>query len=522
MKLGAIDIIILVIYFVSQVAIGLYVGRKNKSTGQYFLGDKSFSGLIIGISFIGSVISSSTFLAIPADGFKTAWLRFVPNLAFPVITLLAAWLLVPFFRRGTITSAYQYLSLRFGGSISAYASVVFIITQLLRTSMIAYLLSLLVGEMLGWGFTSSLLLIVGVTALYTVKGGLAAVIWTDVIQTFVLLVGGLACIAYVIYQTPGGIPTVFSDAVAHHKLSFYDMGPEGALVPTKWFGGFGEKTVLMLFLVGCMSFLNLQFDQSTVQRWCSASSASEARRSMYILGGGCVPVWALFQFIGMCLFVFFLRNPDPVAEGVLAGTVKAEQILPYFIMHYLSGGLAGLVIAGAFAAGMSTLSACINVSSMVAVQDLYKKYLDKDAGDARRLFLGKASSLAISAMMIAGALFIYNMDMLTLTDTMLVAGVVVTTGIPSVFIAGMFTRRVDVAAIWPGVAAGVLFTVWVLLGNAGRLPAALSITMPSYYVGIFGNLIALVVAVALSIFIKPRQRDLTNLTVWNQTAKPLE
>lgn len=505
-----------------MVAIGLYVGRRNKSSGAYFLGDKSFSGLVIGISFIGSVISSSTFLAIPADGFKTAWLRFVPNLAFPIITFLAAWLLVPFFRRGTITSAYQYLSIRFGGSISAFASVVFIVTQLLRTSMIAYLLALLVAEMFGWSFFNALILNVGVTALYTVKGGIKAVIWTDVIQTFVLLIGGLACVAYAIYNIPGGFGTIFTDAVAHNKFSFYDMNAHGVLVPTKWFGAFGEKTVLMLFLVGCLNHLNTQFDQSTVQRWCSARTADEARKSMYVLSIGCVPVWALFQFIGVCLFVFFLWHPDSVASGVLNGSTKAEQILPYFIMKYLSGGLAGLVIAGAFAAGMSTLSACINVSSMVVVNDLYRKYINKNVADSRCLFLGKASSLFISVLMLAGSMLIYNADMLTLTDTMLIAAVVVTTGIPAVFIAGMFTRRVGVAAIWPGIAVGMMFVVWVLLSNAGRLPSAVSMTLPSYYVGIFGNLLALAVMLILSMFVKACPRDLTNLTVWSQTQKPLE
>jgi SSS family solute:Na+ symporter len=522
MKLGIVDTSVLVIYFVSQIAIGLYVGRKNKSTDQYFLAGKSFSGVIIGISFIGSVISSSTFLAFPADAFKTAWLRFVPHFAFPVVTLLAAWLLVPFFRRGTITSAYQYLALRYGPSISTYAAVVFILMQLLRTSMIAYLLSLLVSEMTGWGFAWSLLLIVGVTALYTVKGGLKAVIWTDVIQTFVLLIGGVACIVFVFVHAPGGLGGVFSDAATHHKFSFYDMDGSGRLVPTKWVAGFSDKSVLMLFLIGCVSFLNLQFDQSTVQRWCSARTAADARRSMYVLGAGCVPVWGLFQFLGVCLFVFFLHHPDEVSGGVLSGLYKAERILPHFIMTHLSGGLAGLVIAGAFAAGMSTLSACINVSSMVAVNDVYVKYINKSAPDGVRLFFGKALSLAISALMIAGALLIYNMPMLTLTDFMLTAGVIFTIGIPSVFLAGMLTRRVDVAAVWPGVVIGMLFTAWILLGNSGRLPASLTLTMPSYYVSIFGNLLALGIALVLSFFLKPRPRDLTNLTVWDQSGKPLE
>ena len=522
MKLSSIDIAVLFLYFFSQVAIGLYVGRKNKSTDQYFLGGKSFSGLIIGISFIGSVISSSTFLAIPADSFKTAWLRFIPNLAFPIVTLMAAWLLVPFFRRGTISSAYQYLALRFGPSLSIYASLVFILSQMLRTSMIAYLLSLLVGEITGWGFTNSLLLIVGVTALYTVKGGIKAVIWTDVVQTFVLLLGGVICIGYVILHIPGGISQIFQDAIAHNKLSFSDLNAANELVPTDWFGGFSEKTVFMLFFVGCIQFLNLQFDQSTVQRWCTARTARDARKSMYILGLGALPVWALFQFIGVALFVFFLHNPDPFATGVLNGTYKAERILPHFIMTQLSGGLAGLVIAGAFAAGMSTLSACINVSSMVSTDDLYKKYLCPDSPDHKQLALGKMLSLTFALAMTGGALFIHHLDMVTLTDFMLMASVVLSVGIPSVFIAGMFTRRITTPGVWAGLTFAIILSIWVMLGNANQLPEFITLQFPTYYLSIIGNLGAITVALVVSLWIKSPTRDLTNLTVWDQAKTPLE
>lgn len=523
MKLSLLDIIVLAVYFLSQIAIGIYVGRKNKSTSEYFLGGKSFSGLIIGISFIGSIISSVTFMATPADAYKTAWIRFIPNFAFPIITLLAAYYLVPFFRRGTITSAYQYLALRFGGSISAYASVVFIITQVLRTSMIAYLLSLLVGEITGWGFTSSLLLVVGVTAIYTVKGGLNAVIWTDVIQTVVLLAGALVCIYIAVINIPGGLGGVFSEGIAHHKFSFRELDTTThQLVPTKWFGGFGEKTVFMIFCVGLFQWLNLQFDQSTVQRWCSSRTAADARKSMFVLSLGCLPVWGLFQFMGICLFVFFLHTPDAVAQGILVGTYKAEQLVPHFIMRYLPVGAIGLVIAGALAAAMSTLSACINVASMVSVNDLYKKYMNPSAADGHCLSLGKWLSLGYALAMIAGALLIHSLSVLTLSDFILAASIVITVGIPSIFIAGMFTRRIGIVAIWVGLVTAIIMMLWIMSSNAGHLPEAITFRMPAYYISIFGNLIALGVAFVISLFVKAKPRDLTNLTVWDETGSPLQ
>ena len=523
MTLSTPDAIILLIYFASMIGIGLYVGRKNKSTDQYFLGGKSSSGLVIGISFVGSIISSSTFLAIPADAFKTAWLRFVPNLAFPFIAMISAFFLIPFFRRGTITSSYQYLALRFGNSISAYAGIVFIITQLLRTSTIAYLLSLLVGEMTGLGFTGSLLIIVGITAIYTVKGGLNAVIWTDVIQAIILVVGGLVCIAYPILDHPSGLSGLLSEAVSHHKFSFYDLDPaSGALVPTPWFGAFSEKTVFLIFLVGFIQFLNGQFDQSTVQRWCTTKSAKEARKSMFVLAASCLPIWALFQIIGVCLFVFFLHHPDPIASQILEGTRKAEEILPHFITHYLPIGLPGLVIAGAFAAGMSTLSAATNVASMVSTDDIYAKYINKKASDSTKLRLGKLFSVSYSLVMILGALAIYKLDMLTLVDFMLSASVIITIGIPSVFLAGMFTKRIQLRGIWIGVASAFAFMFWVLMSNHHLIPESHRLNIPTYYASIIGNFLSLAVAYLYSFFCKPQPIDLNNLTVWTQSNEPLK
>ncbi|MBC2596390.1 sodium transporter [Ruficoccus amylovorans] len=523
MKLSLIDVAVLVLFFASQIAIGLYVGRKNTSASQYFLAGKSFSGLLVGVSFIGSVISSVTFMATPADAFKTAWFRFIPNFAFPVIALLAAWLLIPFFRRGTLTSAYQYLALRFHNSVSAYASVVFIVTQVVRTSMIAYLLSLLVGEITGWGFSWSLILVIIVTGVYTVKGGIRAVIWTDAVQAVILAGGGIACIVVAVMGIPDGLATVFSDGIAHHKFSFWDLDPvTKELAPTAWFGGFGEKTVLMVFLVGLFQYLNLQFDQSTVQRWCTARTAKDARKSMYVLGLGCIPIWASFQFLGICLFVFFLYHKSAVAEAALNGTEKAEVIVPYFIMNYLPVGIVGLVISAAFAAAMSTLSSSINVGSMVGVNDLYKKYLNPGMSERRGLILGKILSVVAALLMFLGAQLVHTMDTMTLADLMLSVGVVITIGIPSFFVAGMFTRRIGTASIWTGVLCALAFASWVMLSNAGAIPDHLAIRIPAYYVSVIGNCMALGIAVVLSLWIKPAPADLTNLTVWDQDGKALD
>lgn len=522
MKIHAIDLLLIGLYFMMTLGIGYYAGRKNNSTGQYFLAGKSFPGWVIGISFIGTIISSVTFIGIPADSFKTAWFRFLPNLALPLVAIIAAHCFIPFFRRGTITSAYQYLSMRFGGSISYYAAAVFVVTQLVRTSIIAYLLSLLLSEITGWSFYGSLLAIVGFTAVYTIKGGFKAVIWTDVIQTFVLILAAFACIGFIIANVPGGLSTIFSDAIAHNKLSFlhdYDPGT-ATLVPVKSGFSLSEKTALMLILAGFIQYLGGQLNQESVQRWCSAKSAKEAKKSVYFMGIGCIPIWAFFQFLGTAIFVFFLYHPDGVASDIAGGVRKAEEIMPYFITQYLPVGLKGLTIAGALAAAMSTLSSCINATSMVIVRDFYKKIRVSETDERHDLKLARLLSVFVALLMIGGSVAIYLADTMTLTDLMITLTAIISSGVPGVFLAGMFTRRATLAGSWAGLFASLFFVVWVRLSPAAWFPDILRIDIFSYYVAIIGNLLSF----SLACFFSKRheKQNLSNLTVWDQSSTPLE
>ena len=526
MKISLLDLVVIALYFAMTLAIGYFSGRRSSSTGQYFLANKSFSGWAIGISFIGSIISSVTFIGIPADSFKTAWLRFVPNLALPLVALLAAWAFVPFFRRGTLTSAYEYLARRFGGSISTYAAATFLITQVVRTSVISYLLALLLAGITGWSFGWSLVTVVGVTTIYTVKGGIKAVIWTDVVQTFVLLLGVIACIGFIIHALPEGLMTVFKDGWAHHKLSAahdFDAATK-TLEPVGLGFSLSEKTVLMLFVAGFVQYLSVQLDQSTVQRWCVATTAAEARRSVYVLGFGCIPVWGLFQFFGTCLFVYYLHFQDSLASAVLTGAEKAESIVPHFISQALPGGVRGVVIAGALAAAMSTLSACINSASMVIVNDFYRKLRRQAADDTHFLAVAKGTSVFIACCMAAGAAGIYMTDTLTLTDLILSLTALIASGVPGVFLAGMLTKRVNVVGAWAGLCVSMAFVLWVKLSQSGVLPAALSLNVFSYYVAVIGNVLSFSVAYVVSMsFGKDKApRDLTNLTVWSQSKTSLE
>ena len=175
MYLHYLDILVLLAYLVGMALMGIYFSRNNNSTEDYFVGSRSFQGWVIGLSLVGTSISSITFLAYPADAFNDRMATIYPQ---------------PFFRYGKITSAYEYLEHRFGLPVRVYGSISFIAGQLVRVSIILYLISLVLYEITG--LSSEICILIGGTfvAFYTVTGGIRAVIWTDVVQTIILVLVG--------------------------------------------------------------------------------------------------------------------------------------------------------------------------------------------------------------------------------------------------------------------------------------------------------------------------------------------
>lgn len=520
MRLHPIDIVVIVAYFALTVAFALWISRKNKNADRYFLGARDFPGWAIGISFVGAMISSVTFIALPADSFKTTWVRYLPGLAFPLLVLISIFLFIPFFRRGTITSAYQYLSLRFGGSISVYGASVFLAAQIIRTASVVYLMAVLMSVLSGIDVEWCILIAGGVTALYTIKGGFTAVIWTDVIQTFILVIGALVIILVIIWNLPGGFFEIIREALAAGKLSISkDLNPAtGQLEPIATGFSLTEKTGAMLILVGLTQYIAGKLNQESVQRWCSSRSSREAVKSMVWLGVCSLPIWAIFMFIGTALWAYYQQFPDETAAAILDGSLKAEGILPHFILTVLPPGISGVVISAALAAAMSTLSSSINASSMVVINDIYRKYLVKTRPDQHYLKAGRFASLLVSILMVGGAFVFHFSTTKTLNEFTIIITAILGGGIAGMFLFGMLCRRGDSRSVLVGIAATVSFTIYALLMQYNVTPRLFD----PYYTSIIGNIIMVIACYAASWILPAHSRDLTNLTVWDKTAEPLE
>ncbi len=516
MSLSIPDLLALLGYLLIVMAIGLYFSKKNTSTEEYFVGGRSFSGWVIGLSLVGTSISSITFLAYPGDAYKTAWLRYLPNLMLPLAIFIAAYVFLPFFRRGNTITAYEYLEDRFGPSIRVYGALTFILGQLVRISLILYLLSLLIHELTGLSSEMSIILGGVFVAVYTIVGGIDAVIWTDVLQTIVLAAGGIFCLVVIVNHLPGGLNQIIDMASEHGKLAFAEL-KSGQLVPVNWSFSLQDKTGTMLLLMGLTAWLTeYSANQNTVQRFCASKSDSEARKAMFVCAFTSLPIWAFYMFLGTALYVFFQVFPTETASQILNGEQKAEQILPYFINHYLPSGVAGIVIAAALAAAMSSLDSSINAISTVSIVDIYRRFSKTQKGDKHYLMVAKFIALFVSVLMIIGALLLMEAETKTLQDTATILVAIVSGGVLGIYLLGFFTDQGDARAVWSGLILTGLFTIWTILARKGLLPDGWGLPFDLYYTAIIGNLLMFLTGFFMSRFVFQRQSPVAELSVWGR------
>ncbi|PCJ43066.1 MAG: sodium:solute symporter [Moraxellaceae bacterium] len=505
MKLATLDIIVLCVYFGIILLLGFYFSRKNTSTEEYFVGGRSFPGWAIGLSLVGTSISSITFLAYPGDAYKTAWLRFLPNLMLPVAILIAAYYFLPVFRRKKTTSAYEFLEDRFGPSVRVYGAIAFIIAQMVRLSTILYLLSLLVHELTGLDAEWCIVISGVFVSVYTVVGGIDAVIWTDVLQTIVLVLGGVMCLYVILDMLPNGITDVLTIAEEHGKLAFSELR-DGSLHPVSWDLSLLNKTGTMMLILGVTSWLTeYSSNQNTVQRYCAAKSEAEARKGMFICAMSSLPIWAFYMFLGTALYAFYQVYPSPEATMMLDGTKKAEQILPFFVLSELPAGIVGLVLAAALAAAMSSLDSSINAISTVSIVDIYRRHLHPEQTDKHYLHVAWLIAAIVSGIMIAGAIYINQAETKTLQDTATILASLLGGGLLGLYLIGFFSKKGDARSAWMGISVTMVFTCWSILDKKGMLSESLSLPFETYYATLIANFLMFVVVYLAASFLFGKQ-----------------
>ena len=466
--LSYIDLAVVVVYLIAVVSLGLWLGRKRTTTEEFMAAGRSLPGWAIGLSMFGSYISSISFLANPGKAYASNWNFFAFSLATPIAAAIAVRWFVPFYRRSDEISAYEHLERRFGPWARTYAVACFLLVQMARTGTVVYLLALVVSPLLGWSVTSTILITGSVMTVYTLLGGIVAVVWTGVLQSAVLVAGTLICLLAVIFKTPGGFSEIVNAGAAQGKFSLGGFG-----------GSLTESTFWVVFVYGLVINVgNFAIDQSYVQRYITARDDREAKKSVWLTAILYVPVAAIFFFIGTGLFVFYQRDP-----GLLGSVTKSNEVFPFFIARELPAGLAGLVVAAVFAASMDS-----NLNSMATLTyaDLYQRYWRPHAGQREALLVLRFATLTWGIICTGvGLAMVYAESILDVWWQM--AGIF-SGGILGLFLLGFISRRVTSRIAAVAVAVGILVILWATFSKTAFWPQHFdSIRNP------FNNLLTIVV-----------------------------
>lgn len=518
--LRGLDVLVIAGYFLAMLAMGGVFSRRSKSKDGYFVGQRSYPGWVAGFSLFGAQISSITFVAYPADAFKTAWLRYLLCLTLPISVYLAARFFLPVFRRAKVTSVFEYLEARFGPKTRVYGACVFIASQCIRLSMIQYLVAVLMHRLTGWSVPMCLLLGGVVTAYYTIVGGFDAVIWTDVVQSVILTLGGLLIMGTLLWRMPGGVSSLLQVGVQDGKFLFGEADPEGRIRSIPWALTFSHKNVVFLLVVGVLQWLtDYVTNQEVIQRYCAARSTRDAQRAIWICCWACLPTWGYFMLVGTALYVFYNFFPDPNVTAMLSGAKKAEDIVPFFVTTQLGSGWTGLVIAAVLAAAMSSMSSAMNSISAVAITDLYQRHLAPQRSESTYIRAAQWVTLGSSLIMMGGAWWLFNAKTTTLQNLWTEFQSIIAGGLLGLFLLGFLTRRVQGRAVGIGIVCALLFSTVMSLSALELLPmgwtAAIEKHFDPYYTGIVGNVLCFGVGFLVSVlFPGSPKAEIHGLTVW--------
>ena len=370
---GVINWIVLLVYFVAMMILGTQVGKSNSNTESYFLGSRKIPWWAIGLSVMATQCSAVSFIGMPGWGYTSGLQRLTFTFQFPLVMVILMTTFVPFFYNTKVVSIYEYLEKRFGSKSRTLMALIFLLSRGLQTAVVMYGPALALSMITG-ADPKIAILIMGVFAIaYTVFGGIAAVIWTDVVQMFVIWIGVILAIAIPIATAHGGIGEIMSNAASNNLLQGLDF-KLGLDNPYSFWGGLLGSGFLYLTYLGT--------DQSQVQRVLTAKSIRETKLSLS-LAGFIVPIQTLaFLFSGICLFTTYGGKTFD----------NSDYVMLTFITKHLPVGIAGLVTAGVFAAGMSSVDSALNSLATVSINDFYKKW-KPDATDDQCLKVSRIMTL---------------------------------------------------------------------------------------------------------------------------------
>ncbi|MDX1670971.1 MAG: sodium:solute symporter [Balneolaceae bacterium] len=409
MQFTTLDFVVIVVYLLVVAVAGILAAGRQRSTSDYFLGGHDIPWWAVLFSVVATETSTLTFISIPAVAYGGDLTFLQITFGYIVGRIMVAHFFLPAYHKGNLSTAYQFLEQRFGDGMRNAASSTFMITRLLAdgvrlfaTAIPLAIILRLGGAFTGWGDLEIYLLSIGViaaiTLIYTLIGGIKAVVWMDVMQMAVYIGGALLAAGIMIAHLPGGLGGALESANTAGKLNLIDFGFEGS------FREFIARpyTFLTALIGGAIfSVASHGTDQLIVQRLLTTRNLENSQKALVWSGVVVALQFALFLMIGILLFGFYEgQTPEQL------GLATTDEIFARFIVQQLPVGLSGLIVASLFAAAMSSLSSSLNSLASATTLDLYKPYFGKGNTPEKDLKVSRIVTV-IWAAILTGSAFLF-------------------------------------------------------------------------------------------------------------------
>jgi solute:Na+ symporter, SSS family len=471
-QIPVIDLLIIVAYLLAMVGVGWWFSARRKTADQFTRASGRIPGWAIGLSIYATFLSSNTFLGLPGKAFGGNWSPFVFSLSMPFAAWFAIKYFIPFYRRSGEVSAYTHLENRFGAWARTFAVVCFILTQFARMGSVFFGIALSLQAFTGYGMTAIIVLTGLVVIVYTLLGGIEAVIWTEVVQAIIKTAGALIILALVMIKLPGGLPQIMHIGRAANKFSLGSLNID-----------FSISGFWVVFLYGFfMNLNNFGVDQNYVQRYHTTISPKEAAKSLWLCVKLYLPASLLFLMIGTGLYAYYQLHPElltnlrwqtareqlPAGAGnaiveELAGRLKAadfgDKVMPNFIVTTVPVGLAGLIIAAILSAAMSTISSGMNATATVFTEDIYKRYFVRQATENQTMRCLYISTFLFGSMGILAGIAMIGVK--SILDLWWQLSGFFAAGMLGLFLLGIISRTATNGIAIVATLLGLLIIVWM-------------------------------------------------------------
>ena len=432
------DIAVLIACFLLMTVARYFFTAHQTTTADYFKGGQRIPQWAAGISIFGAKLSAITFMGIPAKTYASNWTYFFLLMTIIMIMPVVVRFFIPFYRKLNVTSAYEYLDKRFNYGSRLVASLLYVLLQLGRMGIVVLLPSIALTLVTGIDVNICIVLIGAISIFFTVKGGIEAVIWVEVIQVLILAGGALFCLCYIPFHLHNA-GEAWNTVLRYDKLKVFDFS-FSVTEPTFWVVVTGGLAI---------NLVTYGTDQTTVQRYLTTATAEESVKSLKLGAWLTLPSTLVFFALGTLLFLFFRQQPEQVNFALN----NQDNIFPWYIVSQLPAGISGLLIAGIFAAAMSSTEASMNSVATLLTTDFYKK-LRPGVTEKQTLFFARVTTLLLGLFVTGIALYMAQKGVSSLWDKFNTILGLFTGCIGGVFLLGIFTRRAN----GPGVVMGMLLS----------------------------------------------------------------